>query len=371
ADFCRARGWDRPLYNDVHVNLYNARRLLCFTGLAALCLFLWANGRKTIFCPYAIVVLLALDLFFAHSGFYSVGKADQYLENGSNMNFILADKSLFRVFVPRKTFFAKEYILMPGQGPEEMEKERISPGYGLFRKMFVVSMGEVTELLRFARIVDLMSLAPLPAGVNLFSLLNIKYLALVSPIDSPDFKLVHMNIPMTGDIDALIKGPTIKIYENLRILPRAFLVGACQVVRADADYKKILSSEGFRPRETVLLDAAPEGFDCDGAPKPANGAGEFVRVVDYKNESIELAVKTNSRKFLFMSESYYPGWKAAVDGREVKIHLADYAFRAVLLGPGEHVVRFYYAPLSFKIGAAISLLTVCVCAAFLVTRRPA
>ena len=49
------------------------------------------------------------------------------------------------------------------------------------------------------------------------------------------------------------------------------------------------------------------------------------------------------------------GWKAQVDGEETPILRADYTFRAVPLIPGEHLVRFYYDPWTFKLGLGISL----------------
>jgi uncharacterized membrane protein YfhO len=59
-----------------------------------------------------------------------------------------------------------------------------------------------------------------------------------------------------------------------------------------------------------------------------------------------------------MSEAYYPGWKAYVDGREEEILRADYVFRAIPVGPGSHRIEVVYQPLSFKVGLAVSLLTI-------------
>ena len=61
-----------------------------------------------------------------------------------------------------------------------------------------------------------------------------------------------------------------------------------------------------------------------------------------------------------MGDSYYPGWKAYVDGEEKEILRANYLFRSVLIEPGEHTLRFEYDPLSFKLGLTITLLTILV-----------
>jgi uncharacterized membrane protein YfhO len=61
---------------------------------------------------------------------------------------------------------------------------------------------------------------------------------------------------------------------------------------------------------------------------------------------------------LVLADTYYPGWKAKVDGREQPIRAANASFRAVRVPAGRHVVEFAYEPLSFRAGAAISALSV-------------
>ncbi len=61
--------------------------------------------------------------------------------------------------------------------------------------------------------------------------------------------------------------------------------------------------------------------------------------------------------FLVLSDTYYPGWKAYVDGREERIYQADYFLRAVFLSSGLHKVKFIFDPLSFKLGLWMTLTT--------------
>ncbi|MBN1146803.1 MAG: YfhO family protein [Anaerolineales bacterium] len=73
--------------------------------------------------------------------------------------------------------------------------------------------------------------------------------------------------------------------------------------------------------------------------------------------------------WLVLSDTWYPGWRAWVDGRATPVLRADYLFRAVPLEAGEHQVVFAYQPLSFWLGLALSLAT-CF-ALFLFWRKPA
>ena len=67
-----------------------------------------------------------------------------------------------------------------------------------------------------------------------------------------------------------------------------------------------------------------------------------------------------------MSESYYPGWKAYIDGQKAHIYRANYALRALFLKPGEHKVEFVYDPWTFKVGLIITAITICIVGFFLI-----
>jgi len=59
---------------------------------------------------------------------------------------------------------------------------------------------------------------------------------------------------------------------------------------------------------------------------------------------------------LLLADSYYPGWRAYVAGKEKKIELAQGAFRGMMLPAGEHKIDFYYRPTTFKVGLFAFLL---------------
>ena len=70
-----------------------------------------------------------------------------------------------------------------------------------------------------------------------------------------------------------------------------------------------------------------------------------------------LRVRAKENLLLVLSDTYYSGWKVFVNGKEEKIYRANYNFRAIPLKAGEYKIKFIYDPISFKIGALISLLT--------------
>ncbi|MGQ9517423.1 MAG: YfhO family protein [Anaerolineae bacterium] len=158
--------------------------------------------------------------------------------------------------------------------------------------------------------------------------------------DRGRFRLVH-----SGDV---------KIYRNLDNLPRAYLVGKALAVGSDEEALNIMRQEEFDPHSLVLLHDAPaEDFGWAG-----NRPAEIVR---YTPEEVILHTQFERPAYLVLSDAYYPGWRAFVDGREFPILRANLMFRAVALPAGEHTVVFRYMPASLRTGAVVSLTTLLAC----------
>jgi hypothetical protein len=143
----------------------------------------------------------------------------------------------------------------------------------------------------------------------------------------------------------------VKVYENLDVLPRAFVVPQAIVIEDDAAARAALAGPDFDPARTVILSDG-----VNGQQSTANGAQSSAinlpAITRYSPESIHLTA--TGPGYLVLTDAYYPGWSAAVDGQPATIHRADIMFRAVVLPPGEHVVEFRYAPLSVTAGLWIS-----------------
>ncbi|OGG08399.1 hypothetical protein A2154_02760 [Candidatus Gottesmanbacteria bacterium RBG_16_43_7] len=140
------------------------------------------------------------------------------------------------------------------------------------------------------------------------------------------------------------------IYENTQALPRAYMAYDYQVYKNRREFADIFFRPGFNPQTTILLEKPPN------LSLPKSGHG-IVRIGKYEPNLISLEVKTDTDGLLFLSDTYYPGWMAAVDGKPAPILKAHYTFRAIPVNSGSHRVLLEYAPKNIYYGTIISTLS--------------
>lgn len=115
---------------------------------------------------------------------------------------------------------------------------------------------------------------------------------------------------------------------------------------------------GINPELTVLLhEPPPPDFPTRSPTTITDRAQARVVIDDYKNNEITVSVKAPVDGFIVLSEVYYPGWKAEVDGETVDVLRGDFLLRVVPVPKGKHEIRFYFAPRSLSVGIAVSAMT--------------
>jgi hypothetical protein len=139
-------------------------------------------------------------------------------------------------------------------------------------------------------------------------------------------------------------GSDARIYDNPRALPRAWVVG--RALRVSDPLGAVLATNVDLRRTAVLRD--------NQAPL-TSGAGGTAAITHYEDERVTL--RSHGAGMLVLSDTWYPGWHATVDGHDAKVERVDQMLRGVRVGPGAHTVEMTYRPLSFRIGLIVSLLT--------------
>jgi len=172
------------------------------------------------------------------------------------------------------------------------------------------------------------------SDLKLLGLLNVKYFLSVMSVDVVGLE------PVLHD--------KVHVYRNRQWLPRAMLVHSVAPAadRGDA-FRKLIELDPTRC-------AVVEGWAPPVPPPGGTEGPDTVRIVEYSDMHVEIAVRASQQGLLVLADTYYPGWEAAVDGVPAHIYRTNYLFRGVLVGPGEHRVTFDYRPASFRRGAWIS-----------------
>lgn len=235
------------------------------------------------------------------------------------------------------------------------------------------------------------------------NLQGVKYLLSDLPFDDPDLVLVkdfplkresfHSAYLITSGEMKTVKIPITKtyVYQNKAVFPRAMWVERAKVLdsKTEEDILGTVLGKDFDPGKEVVLE---EGLFCGGSCRslppsdvlaplrvpPSNVAGTFDVPLDpaaaglaspvagkaiirnYREQEVEIETEADRDGFLVLSDTYYPGWKATVDGNPTKIYRADFSFRAVGVPSGKHLVKFTFEPTYWRLGIGISLGTLMV-----------
>lgn len=183
---------------------------------------------------------------------------------------------------------------------------------------------------------------------EILNLLNVKYIISPFELHDRDFKM--------------IKSGKITIYENLTVLPRAYLVPKAVVLKDDEEVLRAIQEIHFNPSESFLIT---EGEYTKALSDLIEGeekiAGESFRggakILKYSPHCVEIETDGNYSSFLVLADNYYPGWRVFVNGSEKHILRVNYTVRGVMIPRGANKIQFIFDPMSFRIGALVSFLT--------------
>jgi hypothetical protein len=169
----------------------------------------------------------------------------------------------------------------------------------------------------------------------------------VEHVSKPDAKLLKLLNTKWQIVDGKVK----QIDNDLPYV----MVVADAVTRPPEETLPFMKSDAFDPKHTVVLETTHAERLVSGHhedPLDANCA-----VTHYSSERINMRVSTNRPAYLVLSEIYYPGWVATVDGKRTDLLRGNYLFRVIALEKGDHEIQLSFISWPFRIGAFISLMT--------------
>ena len=187
----------------------------------------------------------------------------------------------------------------------------------------------------------------------------------------PDGKVVNLHYIVNFD-NTLIRMLNLKYVVDCKkqrfgtvdpFIPRCYIVHNMDT-KGKNEILDFMMQNQFDPLKMVVFEKgnAPATFLPE---EPFSGSHEKCWITAYDNDEIRLVADMKAPGFLVMSEINYPGWQVFVNGTKKDIQTGNYLFRVVPLDTGHHDIRFIFSPLSFKIGAAISVISLIGIMAFL------
>lgn len=324
--------------------------LILFAGIVWLTLF-FCHSIYLKLLTGAIIIIIIFDLFYVNKFIYrhpqiASGFFHKYEDVTNTIKELQGNYRSYVWFEP----FATDFSLTSKIGTSD--------------RIYVINDHEPFSLCRYAEYVECMTLGRMdnprenqypfvgiyPIGMEtkhlkLFDLLSVKYIVANQGVG---------NLP--AGYKPIYQGSA-GIFENPHPIPRAYLVNKIKVIEGKAVLEE-LSKEEFNPFEYVVLEESIPGYSSNnGWNSSWDMETNTVSLMKDLPEKVVVHVNNQNDGVLVLADTYYPGWKAFVDGREEKIYRANYLFRGVPLKAGNHIVKFIYKPESFKRGLCITIST--------------
>ncbi len=203
---------------------------------------------------------------------------------------------------------------------------------------------------------------------RILGLWNVKYIYSFSDFPSPNFLLSQ-----SYTLDSSF-GVPLQVYKNEFVQPRAFFVSDIRKrAQPDAVLTELLdpaiAPEKYAYSETIGRSDEKEASSSSNFDRVSFNKAHSVSIVDYQSTMVSMKTESRSEAYLVFSDTYYPGWKAYIDGKENPILKVNLVMRAVKVPPGSHTVIWAYEPIAFYVGSGISFATLVTLLTYFILRQ--
>ncbi len=291
------------------------------------------NVLKISFLKYLLIFIIMADLWLFSAKFYTTKNINSVVQNNNITEILSKDKGYYRVF----DFDGKMIDIL------SLNHIQSLTGFAAlylrnYRDFLWLSGGHLdTPYESFFSFNNINNL-------NILRLLNTKYI-----ISQKSLSESNKDLQKIGK----------NVYEVKETFPRAYVVPNALVIKDKNKFLETINDKSFDFRENVILEKYPDN------PIRNSSSYKSVQLIKYQPNEIKLKANLDNPGFLVLSEVWYPGWKAYVNGKQTEIYKADYILRSIYLNNGLNNITFLYDPLSYKIGKFISLISLTIIFTFM------
>lgn len=147
------------------------------------------------------------------------------------------------------------------------------------------------------------------------------------------------------------------IYENLCAKELFYPVSKVNGLNEEGKTNLYLNTNSYDILDTSYITGGEADYDFSEASVQISN-------IQLRNNRASADVQTDQNTFINMSQTYYPGWNAYVDGVKTKVYEVNGIIQGIFVPAGTHVVEFCYQPVAFYAGITVSIATIIVCALF-------
>ena len=157
------------------------------------------------------------------------------------------------------------------------------------------------------------------------------------------------------DLKKVAKNGKINIYQNLAVMPRAFVVFNIHPIDDFFKAKDVFFMETFKADMTAIVETPnPVALEAKYQNNPDIPFKE-AQIILYQSNKVIIETETDRDGFLVLSDVYDRGWQAFLDEEPQTIYPTNVAFRGLFVPQGKHQVIFQYKPKSYVWGKYLSI----------------
>ncbi|MBO9123167.1 MULTISPECIES: YfhO family protein [unclassified Rhizobium] len=189
--------------------------------------------------------------------------------------------------------------------------------------------------------------------INLLEALSVGLVAGV-PGATPDEQQIR-----DGGLKQVYSGNDGSLWIIPKAAPRAFMPSGWRAMPWSAEALSVLTDPGYRPQDRVVLHPAnsDEQTLLATVSERINTNDSKVSIAYENSDHLTLDVVSQEKSLVVVNDTWAPGWRAEVNGSQVPIFRANYAYRAIIVPAGRSVIKMKYEPLPLIIGIAITALS--------------
>jgi hypothetical protein len=304
--------------------------------------------RREAFWQWLIIIFVGVDLLLAALPLIQTLPPDVFRRPSATAKFLEAQPEQYRYYVDNRFTYNTvfyQYFQFKEFGPPEIAhwqglKESLVSNFGVYAGLPAANNNDPLVVGRWQQLTQWLEQAKADRQARLLSMMTVAYF--ISATDN--------NWPILYNTQAL----TIQRVPD--VLPRAYFVSRVYIAQDISEIFDRLTAPNFDPRQEMVIMADGERPALTTVLDTSPDVGP-VTVKELASDQLELTVNAPGSGYVVLTDTFYPGWQATVDGRAVKIWPANLAFRAVAVEAGQHVINFNYRPRSFTFGLWTSIVT--------------